>query len=215
MHLKDRVSETSGAIMDAAIELFTTKGFEATPMDAIAVAANVAKGTLYYHFASKEGIVNAIVERDAAAVEARLVAIEADGLGFVEEFTASVAATAELIGASFMKLHRMKFIDFRDKTQRAMIVHCAPHFARIFEKGDAAGLCRVEYPLEYAEILLASSQFLFVPRNGVENFPRRIKALVKVSALAFGMDTEVFAQIYKPLEVFAASMAEIKAEDCS
>ncbi|HYW84647.1 MAG TPA: hypothetical protein VFB30_15400, partial [Spirochaetia bacterium] len=114
-----------------------------------------------------------------------------------------------------MKLHRMKFIDFRDKTQRAMIVHCAPHFARIFEKGDAAGLCRVEYPLEYAEILLASSQFLFVPRNGVENFPRRIKALVKVSALAFGMDTEVFAQIYKPLEVFAASMAEIKAEDCS
>ena len=215
MHLKDRISETSEAIMDAAIELFTTNGFEATPMDAIAVAADVAKGTLYYHFASKEGIVNAIVERDAAAVEARLATIEADaGMGFVEEFAASVAATTELICASFLKLHQMKFIDIRYKTQRAMVEHCAPHFARIFEKGNAAGLCHVEYPLEYAEILLASSQSLFAPRKGVEDFSRRIKALVRLSALAFGMDTEVFAQIYKPLEVFAESLAELKKEDC-
>ncbi len=214
MLAKDRVNETCSAILDAAIELFTANGFEATPMDAIAVAAKVAKGTLYYHYASKEGIVNAIVERDAAAVEAKLASIEADvGLGFVEKFAASITAMTELIIASFSKLHRMKYIDIRDKTLQAMVEHCAPHFARIFEKGNTAGLCRVEYPLEYAEILLASSQALLAPRAGVENFPRRINALVRLSSLAFRMDTETFAQIYKPLEDYAASLPELSEED--
>jgi AcrR family transcriptional regulator len=91
--VKSRTTETQSAILDATIELFSTTGFEVTPMDAISAAANVAKGTLYYHFDSKEGIVNAIAERDAAAVEARLASIETDlKLSFVDKFTASVGA---------------------------------------------------------------------------------------------------------------------------
>jgi len=207
MFVKERAAETRSAILEAAIELFISNGFEATPMDAISTAANVAKGTLYYHFDSKEGIVNAIVERDAAAVEARIASIEADiGLGFVEKFEASVSAMTDLIIASYSKLHRMKYIDIRDKTLRAMVEHCAPHLARILEQGNTAGLCRVEYSLEYVEILLASIQSLLTPRSGVENIQRRIKALVRLSALAFGMDTEIVSQIYKPLENYAASL---------
>ena len=177
-------------------------------MDAIAVAAEVAKGTLYYHYASKEGIVDALVEREAAAVEARLASFETDlGLGFVEKFAASVGALTDLIIASFSKLHKMKYIDISDKTLRAIVAHCASHFARILEQGNTAGLCRVEYPLEFAEILLASIQSLLAPESGVENFPRRIKALVRLSALAFGMDIEIVAHIYGPLEDYAASLS--------
>jgi len=91
--VKERTTETQSAILDAAIELFSTNGFEVTPMDAISAAANVAKGTLYYHFDSKEGIVNVIVERDAVAVEVRLASIETDlKLSFFDKFTASVGA---------------------------------------------------------------------------------------------------------------------------
>jgi len=215
MNNKDRTSETCNAILDAAIELFTANGFETTPMDAIAVAAKVAKGTLYYHFSSKEGIVNAIVERDAAAVEARLSSITADAnLGVVEKFSAYVLALTELLAVSFSKLHRMKYIDIRDKTLRAMVEHCAPYFARIFEAGNVAGVCHVEYPLEYAEILLSSSQLLLAPRAGPENIPRRIKALVGISALALGMDARILEEIYAPLESYAASLAERVSEDC-
>ena len=104
-------------------------------MDAIAVAAKVAKGTLYYHYASKEGIVNAIVERDAAAVEAKLASIEADaGLGFVEKFAAFVTALMDLIVASFLKLHRMKYIDIRDKTLRAIVVIALPTWLAFLKK---------------------------------------------------------------------------------
>ena len=43
-------------ILGAAGILFIKKGYEATSVDDIAEAANVAKGTLYYHFKSKDEV---------------------------------------------------------------------------------------------------------------------------------------------------------------
>lgn len=41
-------------IFQAAIDVFSLRGFEKATMDEIASRANVAKGTIYYHFKSKE-----------------------------------------------------------------------------------------------------------------------------------------------------------------
>ncbi|MBW2185789.1 MAG: TetR/AcrR family transcriptional regulator [Deltaproteobacteria bacterium] len=43
-------------IIDAAIDLFAEKGFGNTSTAKIAVQAEVAQGTLFYHFKNKEGI---------------------------------------------------------------------------------------------------------------------------------------------------------------
>jgi AcrR family transcriptional regulator len=51
------------AILDAAGEVFTTKGFDATRMDDVARAAGIAKGLLYKHFASKDALFDALVDR--------------------------------------------------------------------------------------------------------------------------------------------------------
>ena len=111
VQLPDTGAVQQESLISSEIVTFSTNGFEVTPMDAISAAANVAKGTLSYNFDSKEGIVNAIVERDAVAVEARLASIETDlKLGFVDKFTASVGDMTELIVASYLKLHRMKYI---------------------------------------------------------------------------------------------------------
>ena len=58
-------------MLTAAAELFRTKGYEATSVDDIALAANVAKGTFYYHFKAKEDLVMALqeVELNAATVK--------------------------------------------------------------------------------------------------------------------------------------------------
>ena len=47
---------TKSRICDAAVELFSQKGYDLTSMDEIATVANVAKGTLYYQFKSKGAI---------------------------------------------------------------------------------------------------------------------------------------------------------------
>ncbi|WP_233516731.1 TetR/AcrR family transcriptional regulator [Paenibacillus curdlanolyticus] len=51
-----RKQETKQKIADAALTLFTAHGFDQTTMDQIAEKANVAKGTLFNHFASKNAL---------------------------------------------------------------------------------------------------------------------------------------------------------------
>ncbi len=51
------------AILDAAGDVFGAKGFEATRMDDVARAAGIAKGLLYKHFASKDALFDALVDR--------------------------------------------------------------------------------------------------------------------------------------------------------
>jgi AcrR family transcriptional regulator len=55
--------ETRARILDAAIELFRARGFEAATMRGIASAAGVATGAAYYYFDSKDAIVLAFYGR--------------------------------------------------------------------------------------------------------------------------------------------------------
>src|SRR5262249_44827993 len=48
------------AILNAALELFEERGFEATSVPEIAGRAQVAVGTIYRYFVSKEAVVNAL-----------------------------------------------------------------------------------------------------------------------------------------------------------
>lgn len=54
-------SEVAREIAGVAARLFATRGFDATPVRAIAEAAGVTKPTLYYHFGSKQGLAQALL----------------------------------------------------------------------------------------------------------------------------------------------------------
>lgn len=56
------MNKTKGLIFESAIKTFSECGYRGATMDDIASNAGLAKGTLYYHFASKEDIFNFIVE---------------------------------------------------------------------------------------------------------------------------------------------------------
>src|ERR1700728_5211621 len=50
-------------LMDAAERLFLARGIAATSVDAIVAGADVAKGTFYLHFQSKEQLLAALQQR--------------------------------------------------------------------------------------------------------------------------------------------------------
>lgn len=54
--------------MEAALDLFGSRGYEATSLDAVAAAAGVRKQTLLYWFPSKEALLAAVGERAADAL---------------------------------------------------------------------------------------------------------------------------------------------------
>ena len=56
------MNRTKRKIFEIAMKLFSEKGYEATSIEEITATVGVAKGTLYYHFSSKEEIFNFLVE---------------------------------------------------------------------------------------------------------------------------------------------------------
>jgi AcrR family transcriptional regulator len=54
---------TRGALLGAARELFGTRGYAETSLDAVVAAAGVTKGALYHHFSGKEDLVGAVFEQ--------------------------------------------------------------------------------------------------------------------------------------------------------
>lgn len=63
------LNKTKKLIFEAAIKSFSQKGFHKSTMDEIAEAAGVAKGTLYYHFKSKEDIFKFIIDEGVKVIE--------------------------------------------------------------------------------------------------------------------------------------------------
>jgi AcrR family transcriptional regulator len=54
---------SSGRILDAALQLFSDKGYEATSTREICERAGITKPTLYYFYKSKEGVYRELVRR--------------------------------------------------------------------------------------------------------------------------------------------------------
>ena len=70
MRVVKEAEERRNEILDVAERLFGTKGFDHTSTNDILSEVGIARGTLYYHFKSKEDILDAMIER----INKRLIA---------------------------------------------------------------------------------------------------------------------------------------------
>jgi TetR/AcrR family fatty acid metabolism transcriptional regulator len=73
--------EREDLILQTAEEVLTEKGYHDTSMDEIALRVGIAKGTLYLHFASKEELVMALIERSMPLFLQGIEQIAASALG--------------------------------------------------------------------------------------------------------------------------------------
>ncbi|GHG42387.1 TetR family transcriptional regulator [Sinomonas cellulolyticus] len=69
-----RTEATRQKLFDAAMELIGQRGAAAVTVDEIAAAAGVAKGTVYYNFGSKDGLVEQLLRHGMALLRAALAA---------------------------------------------------------------------------------------------------------------------------------------------
>ncbi len=58
----ERRAQTRRALLDAAAELFATRGVDGASIDAVAEAAGRTSGAVYDHFGGKEGLLFALLE---------------------------------------------------------------------------------------------------------------------------------------------------------
>jgi AcrR family transcriptional regulator len=87
-------------ILEAAAALFRRKGYAEVSLREIAQAVNMKTGSLYYHFESKEALVEAILTlgtQGALAAARQAVAALGEGAGPVDKLHAAFAAHARFL----------------------------------------------------------------------------------------------------------------------
>lgn len=77
---------TRGRILDAALEVFSVKGYHAATVDEIVEESSTSKGSVYFHFPNKQMLFIALVDKFANLLERRItesIEHEAEGIARV------------------------------------------------------------------------------------------------------------------------------------
>jgi len=107
---QQRKDETRTALVDAAVELFQAEGTEAPSLDRICAAAGCTRGAFYVHFATREDLIVAAMERALQRFVGSVLEAGAatDAAGFVDTFLATIARRApEVGGTGALRFHHV------------------------------------------------------------------------------------------------------------
>ena len=90
--------ETRERILDAALNIFSHKGYHDTRMDEIVEASDTSKGSIYFYFPNKERLFLALVDQFADLLERRVIeAVEQEEEG-IARMRAALLACLETFG---------------------------------------------------------------------------------------------------------------------
>ena len=89
---------TRERILDAALNIFSAKGFHDTKLDEIVAEGGISKGSIYFHFPNKEKLFIALVDQFADLIERRAKeAIDQQTPG-IQRVRAALEAVLETFG---------------------------------------------------------------------------------------------------------------------
>ena len=190
-------------ILDMSFSLFLEKGYDNTSISDILSKLDIARGTLYYHFESKEAIMDAIIERTAKKIveEAKAIALQ-KGLSVHEKIFLLFyeSSMRRLSGGELMidYLNQPQNALFHEKSNRAFIQKISPILGDIISEGVKEGIFDNAFPYESAELILAMIMgFMDVPyENTGENDPeRRMESLLYNMERMLGAKEGSFAKL--------------------
>lgn len=92
-----RKSARPEEIIEAALEVFTDRGFAATKLEDVARRAGVTKGTIYLYFENKEALFKALIRQT-------IVPVIAQGEAIAQSFTGSARELLERLVREYWRL---------------------------------------------------------------------------------------------------------------
>lgn len=158
--------ERKNDILNAAEELFSTKGYQQTTIIDILKAVGIAKGTFYYYFSSKEEVMDAIIDRiiKADIIVAKRIAAEPD-LPVVDKLFRIIMAQSPQQGSNkqgmIEQFHQPSNAEMHQKSLIKAIKELSPVLADVIQQGVEEGTFKTKFPQETVEFLLASAQVIF------------------------------------------------------
>lgn len=190
-------------ILDAAEQLFVTKGFDGTSTNDILEKVGIARGTLYYHFKSKEEILDAMIQRISEGLVKRVTGIagqkDVPVLERLTEMTLALNVDSDLGDAVMEQMHRPQNALMHRKMQDGLVSGLTPLFAGLVEEGITQGICQTDYPAQAVEMLLLYSTMTFDGLTEQADKERKIVAFIYHMERLLGMPRNSVREAMLPI----------------
>ena len=133
----ERSERSRSAILDAALELFSHRGYGATSMRDIAGTAGVSTGSVYHHFQDKEAIFKALLEQFQAITQRADFPINVvlERGAFFDDFTELAGAAREVLvrWRAHLALFYVDAVEFDGRHLQRFYTDLAARFERFAE----------------------------------------------------------------------------------
>lgn len=163
--MRKEAMERRNEILDAADELFGQKGFDGTSTNDILEKVGIARGTLYYHFKSKEDIMDALIERYNTQILGSAKEIASNKNIPVHERIVRVVMALNISGGNGKEIidhiHKPQNALMHQKIQKVIINGLPPILTEIIREGIEQGLFSTPYPYECMEMIVAYTNTVF------------------------------------------------------
>ncbi len=181
-------------ILDAAEALFNQKGYDATTISDIIEQVGIARGLVYYHFKSKEDVLDALINRmGAKQLAAAKQMAQNKSIPPLERLIQTVMAMSVKDDTAMLaNLHKPQNALMHQKTHQLMMEGIPPILAEIIEDGIRQGLYNTPYPYESMEMVVAHINTVFedeyMSRLTPEELQTRIMAFLFNLERIFGAE---------------------------
>lgn len=153
-------------ILDSAQRLINTKGYEQMTVQDILDELQIAKGTFYHYFDSKQALLEAFIERMIEAMEHIFRSVvdtpQLTALDKLNRFFALLGQYKTTEQTVMRTILRVWYTDdnalVRQKMRTATLERVAPLFAAVIHQGIEEGSLTTRYPDEAAEVVFSLAQ---------------------------------------------------------
>ena len=205
MRIVKEAEERRNEILDVAERLFGTKGFDGTSTTDILNEIGIARGTLYYHFKSKEDILDALIERMTGSLVAKASEIagkkDVPVLQRLTQMMLALNVNGKLGQEIMEQVHKPQNALMHQKMQQRLLAGVKPVITALIEEGITQGICRTDYPAEVAEMTLLYSNTVFddLAPLSMEERQRKIAAFIYNLERLLGMERDSLRETILPI----------------
>ena len=166
MRVVKDAEERKNEILDVAEHLFGTKGFDNTSTNDILNEIGIARGTLYYHFKSKEELLDSMINRMTKRLveQAKKISGEKD-VPILQRLTKMMLALnisdENLNQEILQQVHKPQNALMHQKMEKSLLSGINPIITDLIREGMAQGICQTDYPEEAAEMTFLYANTVF------------------------------------------------------
>lgn len=184
MRIVKEAGERKNEILDVAGRLFAKKGYDSTSTNDILEEIGIARGTLYYHFKSKEDILDAMIDRMMGQMLVQAKALAGQKEIPVQRRLTMIIQALQIRGGPgdeiMEQIHKPQNALMHQKIQNRLLTELNPLLTGLIEEGIAQGICQTDYPSEVVEMTLLYVNTVFddLTVHSEEERRRKIAAFI-------------------------------------